>query len=281
MLRPYTHRQMSKTIIAAQLDKQVFDDAQRLIEAGHFNSLDELLEAALRTFVLKYAQGSPSLVARTVQAMMSGLDALGREQFEEFVAGYAGVTQQVIDDDEMLSLLEIFNAYGFRRAMSALDDAQHSRVPLSARYLETILEKLAPPPAGVREIKNEERTPASVRAGDDPLLAEIAGLYEQEIGGLTEKVCEQLQLLVGEFPDVKRWHEAFEAAASMNKRNLRYVVGCLKNNAHKTERKGTGRRVTSKSEQVREQKRKRNQDYEDYWSERLKAKQQQRKDAES
>ena len=71
MLRPYTHRQMSKTIIAAQLDKQVFDEAQRLIEAGHFNSLDEVLEAALRTFVLKYAQGSPSLVARTVQAMMS------------------------------------------------------------------------------------------------------------------------------------------------------------------------------------------------------------------
>ena len=281
MLRPYTHRQMTKTIIAAQLDKQVFDEAQRLIEAGHFGNLDELLEAALRTFVLKYAQGSPALVARTVQALMSGMDALGREQFEEFVAGYAAVSQQAIDDDEMLSLLEIFNAYGFRQAMSALDDAQHSRVPLSARYLETILERSAPPSQAGRELRHEERAPATVRAGDDPLLAEIAGLYEQEIGGLTEKVCEQLQLLVGEFPDVKRWHEAFEAAASMNKRNLRYVVGCLKNNAQKAERKGTGRRVTSKSEQVREQKRKRNQDYEDYWSERLKAKQQQRKDGES
>ncbi|MCA1554488.1 MAG: hypothetical protein LC737_08920, partial [Chloroflexi bacterium] len=82
------------------------------------------------------------------------------------------------------------------------------------------------------------------------------------------------------FPDVQRWHEAFEAAASMNHRNLRYVVGCLKNNGQKVERKDTGKRATSKSEQVREQKRKRNQDYDDYWAERLKAKQQQRKDAE-
>ena len=60
MLRPYTS--MSKKIIAAQLDSSVFDDAQRLIEAGHFDSLDALLNAALRTFVLKYAQGPASLV---------------------------------------------------------------------------------------------------------------------------------------------------------------------------------------------------------------------------
>src|SRR5205823_1239740 len=164
------------------LDSSLFDDAQRLIEAGHFDSLDALLNAALRTFVLKYAQGPASLVARTVQAMMSGLDALAREQFEEFVAGYAGIAQQVIDDDEMLSLLEIFNAYGFKQAMSALHDAQHSRVPLSARYLETILEKSAPAPPGLPEIRNAERTPPSVRAGDDPVLAEVAALYEQEIG---------------------------------------------------------------------------------------------------
>ncbi len=264
---------MSQKIVAAQLDTRVFDEAQRLIEAGHFGSLDELLETALRTFVLKYAQ-TPSLAARTVQALMAELDALEREHFEEFVTGYAGVAQQELGDDEMVSLLEIFKAYGFRRAMSALHDAQDSRVPLTPRYLETILEKSAPP-------TRDTHASARVRVEEnDPLLAEVANLYEQEIGGLTAKVREQLTELVAEFPDAQRWHEAFEAAASMNKRNLRYVIGCLKNNALKAERKGTSKRVTSKSEQVREQKRKRNQEYEDYWAERLKARHPQRRDGE-
>ncbi len=275
---------MAKTIIAAQLDKNVFDDAQRLIEAGHFASLDELLDAALRTFVLKYEQtrqqSAESLTARTVQAMMAELDGLERVQFEEFVAAYVGVAQHDMNDDDMVSLLEIFNAYGFKRAMAALHDGQDSRVPMSPRYLETILEKSAQPPPSGRAQQSEERPPNRARIGaDDPLLADVAGLYEQEIGGLSEKVCEQLKELVAEFPDVQRWHQAFEAAASMNHRNLRYVIGCLKNNGQKVERKGN-KRATSKSEQVREQKRKRNQEYDDYWAERLKAKQQQRKDTQ-
>ncbi|MEP7200120.1 MAG: hypothetical protein ABI874_09900, partial [Chloroflexota bacterium] len=221
---------MARTTISAQVDKTLLAEAQRLVDAGEFRTVGEVVEEALQEYLANFAVTLPpitlSLEARVVQGLLADLDALEREQLEEFVTAYGGVTQRAITDDELVSLLELFKAYSFKRVLSAMHEAQASKVPLSPRYLETILEKSAPP-----VVEREAVAPSRPRLGtDDPLLAAVAHMYEQEIGPLTEKIGQQLIALVAEHPDLERWHEAFDAAASMNKKNLRYVIGCLRNN---------------------------------------------------
>ena len=91
---------------------------------------------------------------------------------------------------------------------------------------------------------------------------------------LTERVKEQIATYIVEFPDLERWQEAFAAAAGMNKRSLRYVLGVLRGNGEKVvDTKGRDKRGLSKSERHREAKRSRNEDYKDYWAAQLKAQQ--------
>ncbi len=272
---------MPKVTLTAQLNKQLLDRAQPLIAAGQFKNMDELLDEALRTFLLNYQTAQQpaeaSLAARVVQGLMADVSPLEREQFEEFVAAYVGLAQHSLDDDGILNLLEVFKAYGFKRALAAVHDAQDSKVPLTPRYLETILERSAAEREShkVPTVMSEVTAPPRVQIGsDNPLLAAVAKMYEQEIGGLTEKVCEQLKELVGEYPELERWHAAFEAAATMNKRSLRYVVGCLKGDAARRDSPKTDEKEKtrlSNRERHRSEKAKRIQNYEDYWNEDFKA----------
>jgi hypothetical protein len=293
---------MAKTTIGAQIDRALLAEAQRLLDAGEFRNLNELVEAALREFIENFDAASPlsrvaslrdagdavahtglpqeSLEARQIKGMMADLDEKERAEFDKFVEAYTPVAGQPPSDEDIVHLLAIFRTYATRKILAALHDAQSSHVPLSPHYLETILEKSEP-----KTVEREGRKvgtitgvngkpPRTYTDFDNPLAAEVASLYEKEIGELTEKVKEQLTLYVVEFPDLQRWHEAFEAAATMNKRNWRYVMGCLRNTgAQKFEQKGKARRGISKSEQYRTEKRKRNHDYDRYWDDKLKAKQ--------
>jgi len=211
--------------------------------------------------------------------LMAEFDPLERQHFEEFVMAYVGVAQHVIDDDELVSLLEIFRAYGFKRALAALHDIQDSKVPLSPRYLETVLEKSSAQEVetGIQSVASIQPSPARVRSEfSNPLAAEVATLYQREIGDLTAKVSEQLIALVEDYPDLQKWHQAFQAAATMNKRSLAYVVGCLRNNGQK---KVEGREYgqasgrVSKSKRNRQEKQRHIKNYEDYWNEDYKASQ--------
>ncbi|MBI1801242.1 MAG: hypothetical protein HYR71_06405, partial [Chloroflexi bacterium] len=149
-------------------------------------------------------------------------------------------------------------------------------VPLTPRYLEAIIARLDQVERAVTP--NPSPIPgrgAGVRS--NPALALVAKLYEQEIGGLTEKISDQLRVLVAEYPGAERWQHAFEAAATMNKRNLRYVVKCVKNYGNddvQHHEKATTSRGASKSERHRDTKRRRIKDYEDYWDEDFKTSQQ-------
>jgi Arc/MetJ-type ribon-helix-helix transcriptional regulator len=264
---------MAKVDFRAQLDKALLVEVERLVDAGEYDDAAAVVEDALRAFLETFEAATPesvSLAARTVKGMMADLDAMQREQFEEFVTAYGSVAPHVIRDDEMVSLLELFKAYGFKRVLRAVHDVQDSKLPLSPSYMETILEKAEPP--AERQPAPGTRRPAGM---DSPLLAEVASLYEKEIGPLTEKIGEQLVVLVSEFPDLARWHEAFGAAASMNKKNLRYVVGCLRGNGlKKVEQKDKGKHGISKSERVRSERRKQSEDYYKRWEEKRKAREQ-------
>jgi Arc/MetJ-type ribon-helix-helix transcriptional regulator len=265
---------MAKVDFRIQLDKSLWVEVQRLIDAGEYDNAAAVVEDALRAFIETFEAAAPepvSLAARTVKALMAELDGIEREQFEEFVTAYGSVARHVIRDDEMVSLLEIFKAYGFRRALRAVHDVQDSKLPLSPSYLETILEKAEPPP-----VERRETTTLQALAGmDNPTLAEIAVLYEKEIGPLTEKIGEQLIVLATEFPNLERWNEAFGAAASMNKKNLRYVIGCLRGNGvKKIDSKDKGKRGPAKSERVRSERRKQSEDYYKRWEEKRKAREQ-------
>jgi Arc/MetJ-type ribon-helix-helix transcriptional regulator len=265
---------MPKIDFRVQLDKSLWFEVQRLIDAGEYNTAAEVVEDALRVFMATFEAVTPepaTLAARTVKGLMAELDAIEREQFEEFVTAYGAVASHAIRDDEMISLLEIFKAYGFRRALRAVHDVQDSKLPLSPSYLETILEK-----ADQQAVERKELTTRqTLTSMNNPTLAEVAVLYEKEIGPLTEKIGEQLIVLVGEFPDLERWSEAFGAAASMNKKNLRYVIGCLRGNGtKKIDHKDTGKRGPAKSERVRTERRKQTEDYYKRWEEKRKARDQ-------
>ena len=264
---------MPKIDFRIQLDRSLWFEVQRLIDAGEYNTAAEVVEEALRAFMATFEAATPepaALAARTVKGLMAELDNIEREQFEEFVTAYGAVASHAIRDDEMINLLEIFKAYGFRRALRAVHDVQDSKLPLSPSYLETILEKAETP--GERKQATTLQTLSSM---NNPTLAEVAVLYEKEIGPLSEKIGEQLIVLVGEFPELERWSEAFGAAASMNKKNLRYVIGCLRGNGvKKINYKDNGKRGPAKSERIRAERRKQTEDYYKRWEEKRKAREQ-------
>jgi Arc/MetJ-type ribon-helix-helix transcriptional regulator len=264
---------MAKSEFRVQLDKALLADMQRLVDAGEYDNAAAVVEEALRAFLQNFEavpSKNESLEARAVQGLMAELDSIEREQFEEFVTAYGSVAQHDIRDEEMVKLLEIFSAFGFMRALRAVHEVQDSKVPLSPNYLETMLEKTEPP-------ASERTATTTLRMLDgmhNPLLSHVAKMYEKEIGELTEKIGEQLIVLVSEFSDEAQWNDAFGAAASMNKKNLRYVEGCLRGNgARQAEQKDKGKRGLAKSERVRSERRKQSDDYYRRWEEKRKARQ--------
>jgi Arc/MetJ-type ribon-helix-helix transcriptional regulator len=234
-----------------------------------------------------------ALDARVLKGLTDAFSEQEREEYERLVTSYSLVAQRQfqeggirelaqhqLQDGEMRELAEIFQTYGLQDALNALHEAQNSKVPLSPSYLETMLarsqtttESMGPKTIGTfrRMSDGPERVFADF---DNPLAAEVAVLYEKEIGLLTERVRDQIRTYIVEFPDLQRWQEAFDAAAGMNKRSLRYVLGVLRGNATKVvEQKGKDKRGLSKSERVRTEKRKQSADYFKRWEDKRKARQ--------
>ena len=306
---------MLKTTFSLRLDGKLLAEAQRLVDAGEFDNLADMVESALRGFLQSFdaaasgegldalagagvLDGDPLhagatppaphaaeapdafLDARMLRHLTEAYSQVERDDYERLVVSYSALAQHPLEDGEMRELAEIFKTYGLQDSLNGLDEAQNSRLPLSPSYLEALLQKrkqvmsgAAPQSAGTfgRVGDRPERVFADF---DNPLAAEVASLYQKEIGELTEKVADQIRTYIVEFPDQLRWHEAFEAAAGMNKRSLRYVLGVLRGNATKVvEQKGRDKRGLSKSERHREAKRSRNKDYKEYWDAKLKARQ--------
>jgi len=343
---------MLKTSFSLRVDGKLLAEAQRLVDAGEFDSLADMVESALRDYLQSFdaapsddvldalvgsgvldgdvqcslpahegaagatptvtlapeapggtrpspsadfAEGiaasaplgparSPlpagSLDARVLRGLTEAFGQVDRDGYERLVISYSALAQHPLQDGEMRELAEIFQTYGLQESLNALDEAQNSRLPLSPSYLETLLQKRKPPTTGAaprsadsfgRLSDGPERVFADF---DNPLAAAVAELYEKEIGLLTERVRDQIRTYTVEFPDLARWHEAFGAAAGMNKRSLRYVLGVLRGNAAKVvEQKGRDKGGLSKSERHREAKRSRNKDYKEYWDAKLKARQ--------
>ncbi len=261
---------MPRITVQAQMDQRVLADAEKLVEAGHFATLDEALDAALRALVLKYEQGPPALEARQLQALLAEFDGPEREHFARFIESYTAIAGHPPGDGDTLSLLALFRTFSARRMLGVLHEAQASKIPLSPLYLETLLERREQ-----AEVEHDSgRLPRAQIDFHNPVMKAVSDLYQREIGELSGNVGDQLRVLVQEYPDIASWQEAFEAAASMNKRSLRYVVGVLKKlGTPKPEKKGKVTRGLTKSERHRETKRGSSKDYGAYWKARLKANQ--------
>jgi Arc/MetJ-type ribon-helix-helix transcriptional regulator len=311
---------MLKNLFSLRLDDKLLAEAQRLVDAGEFGSLAEMVESALRDFLQDFdaapsgdglralmgpgaldsagQRGEPAHVG-AAPSVLHDPDASGaaldgrmlhhlteaysqaeRDGYERLVIAYSALAEHPLQDGEMRELAEIFKTYELEESLNGLDDAQHSRLPLSPSYLAMLLEKRRAARAGTapqnaasfgRAWDGPERVSADF---DNPLAAAVSTLYEKEIGVLTERVKEQIATYIVEFPDLERWQEAFAAAAGMNKRSLRYVLGVLRGNGAKVvDTKGRDKRGLSKSERHREAKRSRNKDYKEYWDAKLKARQ--------
>jgi len=63
----------------------------------------------------------------------------------------------------------------------------------------------------------------------DPVLAEVVGMYESEIGSVTERTVQRLMALTEEHRDIGKWRAAFDAVVQSNVRRLDYLVKCLEN----------------------------------------------------
>jgi hypothetical protein len=63
----------------------------------------------------------------------------------------------------------------------------------------------------------------------DSVLAQVIGMYENEIGLVTERTAQHLMALTAEHRDVAKWREAFDAVVQSNVRRLDYLVKCLEN----------------------------------------------------
>ena len=297
---------MVKTTFSMPIDGKLLAEAQRLVDAGEFDNLAQMIEGALRDYLQNFdaassdgrdapaglldsaghtpsaregVAGSAALEAYVLHGMIDSFDPQQRGEYEHLVEAYSTLVQHPLADAEMGALAEIYKTFRLEPVLSALDEAQHSKVPLSPAYLGALLSRRQESAAGAapQGLGSFARidSPARVYADfDNPLAAEVASLYQKEIGELTEKVRDQIATYIVEFPDLQRWHAAFEAAAGMNKRSLRYVLGVLRGNGVKVvEPKGRDNRGLSKSERHREAKRSRNKDYKDYWDAKLKTQQ--------
>lgn len=310
---------MPKTIFNLRIDGTLLAEAQRLVDAGEFDNVAQMIEDALRDFLKSFdvledndldaaglyhgadsqarnghtgeklrrtaAQSDGSLESYMLRSLLDTFDAQQLQAYDALVEAFYSLVQHPLQDAEMFALAEISNTFALKEALAVLHEAQHSKLPLSPDYLNLLLGERQGTTEGrasgdgsrPRSVGTLARSdgPAHVFADfDNPLAAEVAALYQKEIGELTEKVRDQIATYIVEFPDLQRWHEAFEAAAGMNKRSLRYVLGVLRGNGLKiVEQKSRENRGLSKSERHREAKRSRNKDYKDYWDARLKARQ--------
>lgn len=63
----------------------------------------------------------------------------------------------------------------------------------------------------------------------DTALPTIEKLYTEEIGEVTPSVHLYLTAMTIRYPDLNRWHEAFDGVTRSNVRRLDYLMTCLKN----------------------------------------------------
>jgi Arc/MetJ-type ribon-helix-helix transcriptional regulator len=266
---------MPKVDFRIQLDKSLWVEVQRLIDAGEYDNAAAVVEDALRAFIETFEAAAPekeSPETRTLKWMMVHLDPMQREQFHKIIESYTKLAEPP-SDPETVELLTMFGTHGYRKMFWALDEIQTSQIPLSIFYLETILDKDSQTTPSTAE--RQKSTMSQLLVGiDNPLVGDVAKMYESEIAPLTEKVRDQIVTLVEDFPKLEQWHEAFSAAASMNKKNLAYVVGCLRGNGKSKEERqkhGTDKTSVSKSSRNRSEKQRRIRNYEDYWNEDFKA----------
>jgi hypothetical protein len=98
-------------------------------------------------------------------------------------------------------------------------------------------------PASVEESSRQPEllgvTPATKNG---PVLAEVIGMYESEIGSVTERTVQRLMALTEEHRDIDEWREAFDAVVQSNVRRLDYLVRCLENAGNPKPRSKPGQR---------------------------------------
>ena len=274
---------MSRVTVA--IYKEVYDEALRLVEAGEYPNMAELVSEAVRELAQQFEpvqhQITASLAGRTVQALMAAFTPADQENFDVFYNAYMSIVKEPPNDESLIGIIEIFKTYRLEQLLTALHNLQDSKLPLTPLYLGTMMEQLSRPAPHRIEPNPAESPPGTAAARAyihdeeaNPVLAAVTKLYEQEIGRITENIGQQLIALVADYTDVAVWQEAFEAAASMNKRNLRYIKACLRNygkpNA-KGDQKGQDSRAGSTHWRGRENVSTSDTEYYQNWYERLKA----------
>jgi hypothetical protein len=90
------------------------------------------------------------------------------------------------------------------------------------------LEELEEPPQ-LPELPHGPVMATTSTTETDPVLAQVIGMYENEIGLVTEGTAQHLMALTAEHRDITKWREAFDAVVQSNVRRLDYLVKCLEN----------------------------------------------------
>jgi hypothetical protein len=154
-----------------------------------------------------------------------------REALETVVMAYRGISGEPPDDQLILTLMRLSDAYGPTWVLNAIHETGKVQQIISPEYVESILVRW----------QSEGRIPGIPAAAEsppitDPLLTRVVALYEQEIGPLTPQVRDQLLALTDAFRDEGAWQRAFAEAAKTNARNLRYVEAVLRGKGKKPSR---------------------------------------------
>jgi len=142
-----------------------------------------------------------------------------RHLFDLHAEGYS--------DDEIVA--------GIQRAVAGA--RQRGAVPRSFGYCVPAVREIPPSQPSRAAMHDRGAVPGAVtRTGEkatavptDPVLAEVVGMYESEIGSVTERTVQRLMALTEEHRDIGKWRAAFDAVVQSNVRRLDYLVKCLEN----------------------------------------------------
>lgn len=167
------------------------------------NNLEELKASLLFFRVLYQKRGFPAYVtAAEIADLNSGLDVAAAERaLSEAAAGGTVIKLAVVGDGKPVALY-FLNDERNRQAVQEIISGKIKLGSLKATDTNTLT---APPE-----------------------LPDIFSLYEQNIGLLTPIIAEELKEALKIYPEV--WvKEAVKEAASLNKRNWRYISKILEN----------------------------------------------------
>ena len=130
-------------------------------------------------------------------------------------------------DDEIVA--------GIQRAVAGA--RQRGVIPRSFGYCVPAVREIPPSQPSRAAMHDRGAVPGAIaRTGEkatavptNPVLVEVVGMYESEIGSVTERTVQRLMALTEEHRDIGKWREAFDAVVQSNVRRLDYLVKCLEN----------------------------------------------------